>query len=264
MNDLRTRAAEGQRLLRASVERAAAAEPAPAPDVSQSGITADPGAPVGVAWARTMAEVQWIKKEYNAKLNYEIRGIDAVFNAVGPALRKHGVSVNPISMKPTYERVTTKSGAAMSFCKVTVQYAVLGPTGDILPITLESVGEAFDSGDKSTAKAVSVATRVLYLNTFAIPTNRPEDDPEYQQHELAAPPPPTPDEYYAMIANPNTSLLKLQEIRRQFKDHPDTAIERIEEPDGESRTLADILTREGRRRQAASERAEGSRRESAE
>lgn len=265
MSELRTRAIEragreNAAMLRGAVERtsgpAAEITASPTlPDIRENGRTADLTAPVGVAWSNVMADVLWVGKGRSEGLAYEFRGIDAVLNAVGPVLRKHGVSIVPISVVPEYTTVTTGNNRRMNYCRVIVRYSVLGPTGDVLGVTMESAGEAFDAGDKSTPKAMSVALRTLYLNALAIPTNRPADDPEYTAHELAAPAAPEPADYYREIVNPRTSLARLRQIRAEFADHPDIAHAEVE--DDEARegelptiTLAKLLTRVGKERAA--------------
>jgi hypothetical protein len=48
------------------------------------------------AVAAVMADVSSVaKRDLNAQQGFNFRGIDAVVNAVGPALRKHGVVVVP-------------------------------------------------------------------------------------------------------------------------------------------------------------------------
>jgi hypothetical protein len=223
------------------------------PDIRDHGRTADLTAPVGVAWANVMADVLWVGKEYVSELKYQVRGIDAVLNVVGPVLRKHGVSVVPVSVQPTYSLVETvgRDGKPrrMNRCQVIVRYSVLGPTGDVLPVTLESAGEAINSGDKSTAGAMTVALRTLYINALAIPTNRPEDDPEYTVHELAAPAPPTADEYHAELLRESTSLNRLRQIQAEFRDHPDIAAAEYDDDFGGGRiTLGALLSRVGNER----------------
>lgn len=252
MTDLRTLARESQGKLKTAVDRAAPGSPT-LPDIRENGRTADLTAPVGVAWSNVMADVLWVGKEYSTELKYQIRGIDAVLNTVGPVLRKHGVSVVPISVQPTYTKVQTvgRDGKPrnMNRCEVIVRYSVLGPTGDVLPVTFESAGEAINSGDKATAGAMTVALRTLYINALAIPTNRPEDDPEYTAHELATPPPPDPADYYREIVNPQTSLARLRQINAELKDHPDIAQTEVEDTD-DTITLAKLLTRVGKERAA--------------
>lgn len=222
----------------------AGAAPEPA-DPADSGIPAEMDATVFVAWSRVMGDVQYISKGRSPGLNYEFRGIDAVLNAVGPVLRKHGVIVVQVGVQPEYSTVPTANNKVMNYCRVTVTYAVFGPRGDRLPVDLVSVGEAFDSGDKATPKAVSVALRSLFLNNLAVPTNAPEMDPEHgPQYEMAAPPPPTPMSYRDEIINPRTHPDRLRQIYREFGRHPDQSVALVpgRQEGAAPITLADLLT----------------------
>jgi hypothetical protein len=260
MSDLRTRAELAKLAKDATessgipfrVETPTASEPTAAPDLTESGVPADPAATVYEAWSRVMADVQWIGKGTSRGLKYEFRGIDAVLNAVGPALRKHGVTVVQTGVETTYETMKTTGGSSMRLCVARVSYAVFGPTGDRIDAPLMSVGEAFDSGDKATPKALSVALRTFYINSLAIPTNQPTLDPEYGvQHEIAAPAPPTADEYAAEIERERTSIDRLRAIRRELAAHPGIGETVVSTLGGEDLTLNELLSRVGRQRTAA-------------
>jgi hypothetical protein len=84
--------------------------------------------------------------------------------------------VLPVSVEPSYRDTKTSKGNAMHECTVTVSWMVIGPAGDTLPQLLESAGEALDSADKGTAKAQSVALRVLLLTAGMVPTGDPDPD----------------------------------------------------------------------------------------
>jgi hypothetical protein len=135
--------------------------------------------PVHVAWSRVMGEIRKIGKhdKYNAAgTRYDFRGVDRTVNAFAPVLRKHGVLVLPVSVEPSYRDTKTSKGNAMHECTVRVRWMVMGPAGDTLPQLLESAGEALDSMDKSSAKAQSVALRVLLLTAGMVPTGDPDPD----------------------------------------------------------------------------------------
>lgn len=220
------------------------------PDLADSPYVADPKASVVAAWSRVMADVQWIGKGTSRGLNYEFRGIDAVLNAVGPALRKHGVVVIPVKVEPEFTMITTKGGSVMNYCRATVSYAIFGPMGDRFPVDGVALGEAFDSADKSATKAQSVALRVFYIDALAIPTNQPQLDPEYgPQHEIAAPAAPDAEEYARIIQDDKTTLAKLLQIRKHLAAHRDIAETAVTTLAGEEIQLSDLLTREGRKRQ---------------
>jgi hypothetical protein len=62
----------------------------------------------------------------------------------------------------------------MGHARVIVKYTFVGPEGDTL--TGSAPGEAMDSGDKATAKAMSVAFRTFLLQALSLPTNEPDPD----------------------------------------------------------------------------------------
>lgn len=226
-------------------------------DLSTSGIEASMDVSAAVAWSRVMGEVQYVRKgsrreDFGGKYNF--RGIDEVLNAVGPALRKHGVTVAQTKVVPVYDTVLTGNNKTMQRCKVTVTYGIVGPRGDLYPLTLESVGEAFDAGDKSTPKAVSVALRSFYINNLAIPTDQPAMDPEHgPQYETATPPPPTAAEYRAEIIKSTTSLERLRAIHQELERHPAIGEEIVSDIDEAEMPLIGLLRKIGRERKAKGE-----------
>lgn len=140
------------------------------------------------ALAAVMADVQAVKKtERNQQQGFNFRGIDAVVNAVGPALRKHGVVVLPNVLEFTHGTVEVgKNRTPMGHVTVKVAYQFVGPDGDSLTATV--VGEAMDSGDKAVAKAMSVAFRTALLQSLALPTDEPDpDEVSYERAPRSAP-----------------------------------------------------------------------------
>jgi hypothetical protein len=145
------------------------------------------------ALAAVMADVQAVRKaERNPQQGYQFRGIDAVVNAVGPALRAHGVIVAPYKVEAHYRDVTTSTGKPSRECTVLATYRIYGPAGDY--IEAMAPGESMDFGDKGAPKAMSVAMRILLLQALCIPTDEPDPDSqsyERGQEELA---PAKPDQ----------------------------------------------------------------------
>lgn len=132
-----------------------------------------------------MGDVQSISKDRRVTegpARFSFRGVDDVMQAVGPALRKHGVIFAPSRVVSVeHERYTTAKGSLMDGVTVIVEYTVTGPQGDTL--TAAAAGQAADSGDKAVPKAMSVAFRTVLLQTLCIPTD--EADPDSQVHERA-------------------------------------------------------------------------------
>lgn len=123
------------------------------------------------------------KGEKNQSQGWNFRGIDGVLNAVGPALREHGVIAVPSIEDEIFSTVQTSKGASMNTTKVKMRVRWYGPEGD----HFDSVtwGESFDSGDKSAAKAHSVAFRTALIQTLALPTQEPDPDSFTYQIESA-------------------------------------------------------------------------------
>ena len=137
---------------------------------------------VHIAWSSVMDEVRGLAKTQRNTTHgqgYLFRGIDSVMNAVGPALRKHRVTVIPWKIQVDRRDVTTSSGKPSRETTVEVTYEITGPAGDVKYGV--APGEAMDSGDKGTAKAMSVAYRVFLLQSLTLPTD--ETDPDAETHE---------------------------------------------------------------------------------
>jgi len=140
-------------------------------------------ATVAAAWSKVMGDVQGIgKRDRNDQQRFNFRGIDAVMNAVGPALREHGVSVIPTAHELINDTYSTKSGTVMRNATVRIGWTIIGPLGDT--IDGASYGEAADAGDKAVSKAHSVAYRTFLLQALCIPTDEP--DPDASGHERSA------------------------------------------------------------------------------
>src|SRR3546814_15484780 len=86
-----------------------------------------------------------------------------------------------------YRDVLTSTGKPTREVTVTGTYRFYGPAGDYIEAVVP--GESLDSGDKGTAKAMSVAYRIVLLQSLCIPTD--ERDPEQASYVLA-PVAPTP------------------------------------------------------------------------
>ena len=127
-----------------------------------------------------MEDVRAVRKDgRNTQQNFNFRGVDAVVNAVSPAMRKHGLTVRPSKVTRETSGKQLSGGKTATSIEVTVDYTFTGPEGD--ETTAQVVAEAFDLGDKATAKAMSVALRTCLLQTFLLPTD--DQDPDEQTYE---------------------------------------------------------------------------------
>lgn len=126
------------------------------------------------------------KESRNKTQNFMYRGIDAVVNAAAPALDEHGVITAPHLDKLTYGTVEVgKDRTRMAHAQVEVTYTFHGPAGDNFTVTVP--GEAMDSGDKATAKAMSVAYRIALSQALNLPTHERDPDADSYERSPAAP-----------------------------------------------------------------------------
>jgi hypothetical protein len=130
-----------------------------------------------------MNDVQAVgKNDRNAQQGFNFRGIDAVINAVGPAFRKHGVLVVPAVQAVEHSQVEVgKNRTPMGHVRLEVAFEFLASDGSRVEAVVPA--EAMDSGDKATAKAMSVALRTALLQVLALPTDEP--DPDASSYERA-------------------------------------------------------------------------------
>lgn len=136
-----------------------------------------PASNVIEALARCIADVTAVGKDSrNNEQKYNFRGVDAVVNAAHPVLAKHRVVITPYAAQPNYTPTTSKSGTAGRFCDLKLTYRVYGPGGPSDSIDVTVFGESADYGDKATAKAFSVAYRIVLLQVLNLPTDDPDPD----------------------------------------------------------------------------------------
>lgn len=148
--------------------------------------TTTPPDGIDTAMIAIMRDVDHLaKREKNNHYGFMFRGIDAVLNALGPVMRRHGVYLLPRVESRTYDQVQTAKNKPSTACRVTVTYQFVAADGSSVETTV--IGEAWDEGDKGTSKAMSVALRTAMLQVFALPTDEP--DPDEFTYEQAAPEP---------------------------------------------------------------------------
>ena len=130
-----------------------------------------------------MAEIGAVGKNQKSQQGFMYRGVDAVMNAINPALVNNKVFIVPEVMEQTREeRKTAKGGLLIySVCKIKFTfYAEDGSHVDAI-----TVGEGMDSGDKATNKAMAIAFKYACFQVFCIPTEE-MIDPDCESHEVEA------------------------------------------------------------------------------
>jgi len=117
---------------------------------------------------------------------YNFRGIDDIYNVVSPLLAEHGLCILPRVISRECVERQSKAGGALFYTSVEVEFDfVCADDGSMH--TVKTFGEAMDSSDKSTNKAMSAAYKYACLQAFAIPTEG-DNDADSQTHEVASKP----------------------------------------------------------------------------
>ena len=163
-------------------------QPSPLPTVHQ-------------VWAAVQGDVLSVRKDQQVTAGparFNFRGIDGVMNAVGPALRAHGVHIRPVQVDVDRRDTKTSGGKDARETCVMVTYEVTGPAGDSFGGM--APGESLDNGDKGTAKAMSVAYRTFLLQALTIPTDETDPDATTYQREAPARPADSSRNWAAEIA----------------------------------------------------------------
>ena len=129
-----------------------------------------------------MSEIGAIgKNDKNTQQGFKYRGIDAVMNALAPALQKYKLFVVPEVLEQTREERTTTKGGVLIYSICKIKYTFYAEDGSFVTATV--IGEGMDSGDKATNKAMSVAFKYACFQTFCIPTEEMVD-PDAECHEV--------------------------------------------------------------------------------
>ena len=122
-----------------------------------------------------LAKVGIAKSRRNTQgSGYNFRGIDDVYAALSPLLSAHKLVVIPrVVQREVIER-QSKNGGALFYVTVHAEFDFVSAL-DGTTHTAATFGEAMDSSDKATNKAMSAAYKYAAFMTFAIPTEGDND-----------------------------------------------------------------------------------------
>lgn len=125
------------------------------------------------------------KDRKNDQQGYKFRGIDDVYNALAPFLAEAHLCVLPrVVSRECVERTTAK-GTAIFYVTVQVDFAFVSAE-DGSEHHVVTYGEAMDTGDKATNKAMSAAYKYAAMQAFCIPTEG-DNDADATTHEDVKP-----------------------------------------------------------------------------
>lgn len=149
-----------------------------------------------------MAEIGAIGKDSWNKQGFSYRGIDAVMNALNPAMTKYKMFAVPKVLDHKREERHAAKGGNLIYSIITVEYTFYAEDGSSVSAIV--IGEGMDSGDKATNKAMSAAFKYACFQTFCIPTEEMKD-PDAETPPPSKPAKPTLEAKYV-----NTLFAELQ------------------------------------------------------
>lgn len=121
------------------------------------------------------------KNRKNESQGFKFRGIDDVMNRMAQHLVEAQLVIVPrVLNRDVQERVNSR-GNPLFYVTVMVEFNVMS-TVDGTVVVCTVPGEAMDSGDKATNKALSIAYKYMAFQLFAIPI---DEDPDATTHQLA-------------------------------------------------------------------------------
>lgn len=131
-----------------------------------------------------LSKVGLSKDKTNSQQGFKYRGVDDVMNVVSSLLSKHGLLILPRVTKSECIERQSKSGSALFYTILNIEYDFVGVEDGSKHLVGPIVGEAMDSGDKSSNKAMSIAYKYACIQAFCIPIEG-DNDPDATVHDVA-------------------------------------------------------------------------------
>ena len=131
-----------------------------------------------------MADINAIGKDRrNQQQGFQFRGIDDVMNELHSSLAKCGVFVLPKVLEETRTTGKTSRGGDMFYTRLKINFGFYAEDGSHVDAVV--IGEAMDTADKASNKALSIGLKYAMLQVFCIPTED-EKDPDAVSPQPAA------------------------------------------------------------------------------
>lgn len=121
-----------------------------------------------------MGQINAISKDRrNPQQGFAYRGIDDVMNELHSILAKSGIFIVPTVLDEQRTQAQTSRGGNLFYTRLKIKFTFYAKDGS----SIESVviGEAMDSGDKASNKALSIGMKYACLQVFCIPTEEDKD-----------------------------------------------------------------------------------------
>lgn len=121
------------------------------------------------------------KSQRNSAQGYQFRGIDDIYAALSRPLSNAKLCMLPRVVESEFVERPTKNGGVATHVRLTVEFDMVSAI-DGSKHVIRVVGEAMDSADKSSNKAMSAAMKYACLLAFQIPTEG-DNDADASHHE---------------------------------------------------------------------------------
>ena len=157
-----------------------------------------------IAWVQGQLAHKGIGKDkQNTQQKYKFRGIDDIYNALAPLLSEAGLCILPRVMKRDVTEQSSRQGGKLFYVVLDMEFDLVSASDGSMH-TIKTCGEAMDSGDKATNKAMSAAYKYACLQAFCIPTQG-DNDADATTHEVAT---YTPEQFrqFHQIVNDGDAL----------------------------------------------------------
>jgi ERF superfamily len=123
------------------------------------------------------------KNGTNTQQNYKFRGIDDVLAATQHVMAKHRVLCIPKVLEREREYIDTRNGGKMASVRLLVKFTFYADDGSFVESV--TLGEAMDSGDKATNKAMATALKYCLTMGLLMPTREDGIDTETASPEMS-------------------------------------------------------------------------------
>lgn len=160
----------------------------------------------------SLAKTGISKDRRNQQQSYNFRGIDDVYNALSPLLAEHGLCILPRVLSRHCEERQTSKGGTLFYVTVDVEFDFVCAEDGSRHV-VKTWGEAMDSADKATNKAMSAAYKYAAFQSFAIPTEG-DNDADYHTHDLS--PKRMTDSSFLDLLDAISTSLTLDELASAF------------------------------------------------
>lgn len=141
-----------------------------------------------------LAKVGIAKDRTNQQQHFQYRGIDDLRNVLAPLLVRHKLLILSRVLERELIERESKQGGALFSVVLKMEYDFISVEDESSKTVGPFFGEAMDSGDKATNKALSIAYKYMCFDTFCIRTegSDADHDPDATGHEVVATPEPPP------------------------------------------------------------------------